>query len=71
MDPLYGLTKPAMQRLLRKAGVKSASGVMYEEIRGVFLTMLDPMLQRILLFVEHEGRRTVTPSDVPRYAGAS
>lgn len=24
------------------------------------------MLQRILLFVEHEGRRTVTPSDVKR-----
>ena len=38
MEPLYGLTKPAMQRLLRKAGVKSASGVMYEEIRGVFLS---------------------------------
>lgn len=66
MDPVYGLTKPAIQRLLRKAGVKSASGVMYEEIRGVFLTMLDPMIQRIFLFVEHEGRRTVTPSDVKR-----
>ena len=65
-DPVHGLTKPAIQRLLRKAGVKSASGVIYEEIRGVFLTMLDPMLQRIILFVEHEGRRTVMPSDVKR-----
>ena len=65
-DPVNGLTKQAIQRLLRKAGVKSASGFMYEEIRGVFLTMLDLMLQRILLFVEHEGRRTVTPSDVKR-----
>lgn len=28
--------------------------------------MLDPMLGRVLLFVEHEGRKTVTPSDIKR-----
>lgn len=66
MDPVNGLTKPAIQRLMRKAGVKSASGMIYEEIRGVFLTMLDPMLQRIIRFVEHEDRKTVTPIDVKR-----
>jgi len=66
MDPVDALTKSAIQRLLRKAGVKSASGYTYDEARGVFLTMLDPMLRRILLFVEHERRKTAMPSDVKR-----
>lgn len=32
-DNVQGLTKPAIQRLAHKAGVKSLQGLMYEEIR--------------------------------------
>lgn len=60
------LTKPSIQRLLRKAGVKSASVTSYEETRGVFSDMLKSILQRVLVFVEHERRRTAMPSDVKR-----
>jgi histone H3 len=63
---MYGLTKPSVQHLLRKAGVKSASGLIYEETIGVFLFMLDSILQRVVVFVEHERRRTAMPSDVKR-----
>lgn len=61
-----GLTKPAMIRLLRKAGVKSATGTVYEETRSVFVQLLDPLLQRVLVFMEHERRKTVMPSDIKR-----
>lgn len=66
MDHLDGLTQSAIKRILRKAGVKNASGTIFEETRGVFLTMMDPMLKRILLFVEHERRKTAMPSDIKR-----
>lgn len=63
---MNGLTKPSVQRLLRKAGVKSASAITYEETLGVFSRMLDSILKRVVVFVEHERRRTAMPSDVKR-----
>ena len=34
-DNIQGITKPAIRRLARRAGVDRISGLIYEEIRGV------------------------------------
>ena len=34
-DNIQGITKPAIRRLARRGGVKSISGLIYEETRGV------------------------------------
>ena len=63
-DNIQGDTKGAIQRLAQVAGVKRISGLVYEEIRGVFKVYLENVLQNAILYTEHSRRRTVSVGDV-------
>ncbi len=40
-DNIQGITKPAIRRLARRGGVKRISGLIYEETRGMPLSVID------------------------------
>ena len=63
-DNIQGVTKGAIQRLAQVAGVKRISGLVYEEIRGVFKVYLENVLKNAILYTEHSRRRTVSVEDV-------
>src|SRR5579884_1162800 len=42
---MQNLTRPSIERLLRTAGVKRASGLVYEETRGMLIVYLERILQ--------------------------
>ena len=63
-DNIQGVTKGAIQRLAQVAGVKRISGLVYEEIRGVFKVYLENVLRNAILYTEHSRRRTVSVEDV-------
>src|SRR6218665_2747117 len=44
-DNIQGITKPAIRRLARRAGVKRISGLIYEENRGVLKVFLDKVIR--------------------------
>ena len=63
-DNIQGITKPAIQRILRRAGVKRISGIIYEEIRGILKSYLINIISGIVIFTEHERRKTVQKKDL-------
>ena len=63
-DNIQGVTKGAIQRLAQVAGVKRISGLVYEEIRGVFKVYLENVLKNAILYTEHSRRKTVSVEDV-------
>ncbi len=63
-DNVQGITKPALKRLARRAGVKRLSGLIYEESRGVLKEFLTNLLLNAILYTEHAKRKTVTAMDV-------
>jgi histone H3/H4 len=42
---MQNLTRPSIERLLRTAGIKRASGLIYEETRGLLIVYLEPVLR--------------------------
>ena len=59
------ITVATLTRLARKAGIKSMSGIMSEELRGIlYVALKDILLPKIKLYVDHAGRKTVRSSDV-------
>jgi histone H4 len=63
-DNIYGITKPAIQRLAYKGGVKTISGLIYEEIREIMKKYLETVIRNTVTFTEHARRRTVMEEDV-------
>ena len=63
-DNIQGITKPAIRRLARRGGVKSNSGLIYEETRSVLKVFLDNVVLDAATYTEHAKRKTVTASDV-------
>ena len=63
-DNIDGITKPAIMRMAHQAGVKSLSGLCYEEIRGILKTHLEEVMENTLLYTESRRARTVNLSDV-------
>jgi len=63
-DNIHGITKPAIHRILYRGGVKRASGMVYEELRGVLKVTLDPIMKNVVTFTEHDKRKTVMDKDV-------
>ncbi|WKX94414.1 hypothetical protein Q1695_011573 [Nippostrongylus brasiliensis] len=59
-----GLSKPAIRRLARRAGVKRISGFIYEEVRDVLRSFLRSVIQDAVIYCEHSRRTTVTTMDV-------
>lgn len=52
------LTQSALNRLARKAGLKSMSGRMYAELRGLLIMALEHVLPNIRIYADHAGRKT-------------
>src|SRR6218665_154016 len=63
-DNIQGITKPAIRRLARRAGVKRISGLIYEETGGVLKVFLEKVIRDAVTYTEHAKRRTVTAMDV-------
>ena len=63
-DNIQGITKPAMRRLARRAGVKRISGLIYEEVRGCLKAFLENVIRDAVTYTEHAHRKTVTAMDV-------
>eukprot|EP00536_Pseudo-nitzschia_multiseries_P009953 jgi/Psemu1/24612/gm1.24612_g len=63
-DNILGITKPAIRRLARRAGVKRMSGLIYEETRKVLKAFLEDLVRDAVTYTEHARRKTVTAKDV-------
>lgn len=63
-DNIAGITKPALLRILRRAGVKRVSGLMYEELRGVLRSWMEKIVRDTVIFTEHARRKTVQLADL-------
>ena len=63
-DNVQGLTRPAFQRLGYRAGVKSMSGLLYEELRGITKVRMEDILRDAIVIMEHRGAKTVSGNDI-------
>jgi len=63
-DNIQGITKPAIRRLARRAGVKRIDGLIYEETRGVLKVFLENIIRDAITFTEHAKRKTVSHVDI-------
>lgn len=58
------ITKPAIKRILSRAGVKRVSGLVYEEMRGNLRVFLEKIVRDMITYMEHDRRRTVQQKDL-------
>ena len=63
-DNITGIKNPSIKRIATQAGIKSLSGEIYEEVRGKIKAYVETMLQRVSIYLEHAGKKTVTTEDV-------
>lgn len=63
-DNIGGITKPAIRRILRRAGVKRISGLVYEELRGILKVWLEKIVRDMIVFTEYDRRKTVQNEDL-------
>ncbi len=63
-DNIGGITKPAIRRILRRAGVKRISGLVYEELRGILKTWLEKIVRDMVIYTEYDRRKTVQNEDL-------
>ncbi|KAI1707351.1 centromere kinetochore component CENP-T histone fold domain-containing protein [Ditylenchus destructor] len=61
---IQGITKGAIRRLARRAGVERISGLIYEDTRKVLKTFLENVLKDAVLYCEQAHRTTVSAMDV-------
>jgi len=61
---IQGVTKPAIRRLARRAGIKRLSGLVYDETRVVLKSFVERILKDAIAYTEHARRKTVTPHDI-------
>lgn len=62
-DNIFAVTKPAIRRILRRAGITSISGLVYGEIRGVVLVFLQQLLQATVYITLQRRAKTITYQD--------
>ncbi|MCJ8743455.1 hypothetical protein PDJAM_G00094240 [Pangasius djambal] len=63
-DNIQGITKPAIRRLARRAGVMRIFGLIYEETCSVIKIFLENVIRDAVTYTEHAKRKTVTTMDV-------
>src|ERR1019366_2671961 len=63
-DNIMGITKPALRRLARRAGVKRISGLCYEALRGVLKVFLENQLSTIVAVAEYARLKTIGTKQV-------
>lgn len=61
---IQGIKKPALKRLLFRAGVKRVSSRVYEESRGILKAFLERILKDTCIFTEYNRRKTVQTEDL-------
>jgi histone H3 len=61
---IQGITKPAILRLAHTGGVKSASGLVFEETRGVLKVALTKVIRDAVTLTEHRRAKTVSARDI-------
>jgi len=59
-----GITKPAIRRLARRAGVKRISNEMYGETREALREFLAGVIGDATCYTAHAHRKTVTAIDI-------
>lgn len=63
-DNIQGISRGAVTRLARRAGVKRIGGLMYEETRSNLRVFLEKVIGRAVTYTEHSRRKTVHANDV-------
>jgi len=63
-DMITRITKPAIRRLCRRAGISRINGLIYEEYRGVIKAFLENLCHSTLCYTAHGNRQTVMLQDV-------
>ncbi|GMF30595.1 unnamed protein product [Phytophthora lilii] len=63
-DCIQGVSKPAIRRLARRAGVVRISGLIYHETRAVLRVYLTNLIRDAVTYAEHANRKTVACMDV-------
>ena len=58
-DSIQGITRPALKRLMNRAGILRISGLVYEESRGVMKVTLANLMRQVIIAVEHTRMKTV------------
>jgi histone H4 len=58
------VTKPAIRRLCRRAGVGRINGLVYKEVRDILRHFLQENLRNACLYTYHRGVQTISASDV-------
>ncbi len=61
---IQGVTKPAINRIMRRAGVKRASGLIYAETRAILKSYLEEILRDAITYQSYAKRRTLFAKDV-------
>ena len=61
---IQGISKPAIRRLARRAGVKRISGTIYLESRVVIKAFLTNVIKDAVTYCEYSKRKTITALDV-------
>ena len=67
-EPIDRITKPALRRICRRAGIKRINGHTYDEMKGVLNTFTENLCQMAMCYMSHARRSTVSVIDV-QYAG--
>ena len=62
-DNIQGITKPAILRLVYRAGGKRISKLIYEEIRGVIKVELENLQRDAVTIAEYARRKTIQSQD--------
>jgi histone H3/H4 len=63
-DNIQGITKPAIKRVGRRAGIKRMGGMNYEEVRSILRAYLKDVLRDAVAFMENEQRKTLMSKDL-------
>jgi histone H3 len=63
-DSIQGITKPAIQRLFKIAGVVRIKGLVYEEVRGILRVYLENIINDSVASMEYDRRVTLYRQDL-------
>lgn len=58
------ITKPAIQRLARRGGVKRLDGKVYDETRGVMKVSMEAIIRDALTMMHHDKRKMLMAKDI-------
>lgn len=62
--PEDGISKPAIMRILYRAGVKSTSSLVYDEFRSIAMTFLGKLIKTAALYTNNRKKSTINEADV-------